>query len=497
VGYDGDEAPDGQTYNEHYPEGYGHNWDIYTIYDGHYPPNILPANPSGIGEFLTHYNVKEKGLYNGEENKWLHGILVRGLRYLGWDDIRPYRLSWIWNELESDRWQNLRNGYAFVGLFDKAYDELKTGPVMTIKGGIPVEPDYPDVNEGQWQNRTLVLFNDEFQGTRVQVEVRVESQDGNITYASGERVFCNVPLGEHIDIPYSFQVPCIGYANLAVILITKKNGEEKFNETKWFKVNSHPSCPSPISNDVIIGETLGSGLTGDFNGDCQVDFYDLAVIALSWLESHEPFFESEGLLVMEAEHYFAKTDGSGPAEGSSWIDRIGGGSAAAGYVQALPDDGLCIDDNIEVYSPHLIYKADFNNTGDYYLWLKAMAQDSNSDSVHFGLDGSAISNDGNDCLQLPTANAFEWLSLLGDGTTRPIVTIPSPGLHNIDIWMREDGAKLDRLLLTTESDYTPGIPAESVGFSEQLVGGDLNDDGKVDMVDFAIFASHWLKSIHP
>lgn len=126
-----------------------------------------------------------------------------------------------------------------------------------------------------------------------------------------------------------------------------------------------------------------------------------------------------------------------------------------------------------------------------------MAVDSNSDSMHFGLDGETISSDSNDCSQIPTTDAFEWLSLSSDGTGRPADTIFSGGLRNIDFWMSEDGAKLDRLLLTTESSYDPANLAESVGFSERLTAVDLNNNGRVDMVSFAIFASHWLKSIPP
>ena len=54
-------------------------------------------------------------------------------------------------------------------------------------------------------------------------------------------------------------------------------------------------------------------------------------------------------------------------------------------------------------------------------------------------------------------------------------------------------AKLDHLLLITESSYDLANLVESVGFSERLTAGDLNNNGRVDMVSLAIFASHWLK----
>jgi hypothetical protein len=33
--------------------------------------------------------------------------------------------------------------------------------------------------------------------------------------------------------------------------------------------------------------------------------------------------------------------------------------------------------------------------------------------------------------------------------------VTSPGIHTINVWMREDGLQIDRILLTTASGYTP------------------------------------------
>jgi hypothetical protein len=44
------------------------------------------------------------------------------------------------------------------------------------------------------------------------------------------------------------------------------------------------------------------------------------------------------------------------------------------------------------------------------------------------------------------------------------ITVDAAGQHTLNVWMREDGARLDRLILTTDPNYTPtdNGPAESL-----------------------------------
>jgi len=226
----------------------------------------------------------------------------------------------------------------------------------------------------------------------------------------------------------------------------------------------------------------------DYNGD--VNLPDLKIFAEQYLK-RVLYSESDGLCVIEAERYFSNKEGSGSTEGFVWCDLTDSRTADVNYMQVLPDDGNNIDVNIETDSPHLSYAVDFNTSGTYYLWLKGMAEDSDSNSLHFGLDGISISSEDANSLQLVESNVFTWFSEINDGS-RPTVTIPSVGIHTLDIWMREDGAKIGRLLLTTDVDYNPEIsePNESPHQPADLTA-DLNSDGRVNLPDFAIFAEHW------
>ncbi len=46
---------------------------------------------------------------------------------------------------------------------------------------------------------------------------------------------------------------------------------------------------------------------------------------------------------------------------------------------------------------------------------------------------------------------------------RATVNVSSTGPHSVNIWMREDGSTIDKIVLTTSSGYTPSGagPAES------------------------------------
>jgi hypothetical protein len=39
--------------------------------------------------------------------------------------------------------------------------------------------------------------------------------------------------------------------------------------------------------------------------------------------------------------------------------------------------------------------------------------------------------------------------------TSVTIEVTEPGLHTLHLWQREDGLRLDRILLTTDSSYNP------------------------------------------
>jgi hypothetical protein len=159
---------------------------------------------------------------------------------------------------------------------------------------------------------------------------------------------------------------------------------------------------------------------------------------------------------MESEHYQANI----PLGGYTWTPVTNPGYSGTGALQALPED--LTNFTTAGQGPRLDYQVQFTRTGTHYVWIRALADSGYSDSLHVGLDGG-------------TAGALYMNGLNQDGVTWTwskqksggiaTINITSAGLHTINVWMRESGTVLDKLVLTPSSSYTPtGTgPAETVG----------------------------------
>ena len=81
------------------------------------------------------------------------------------------------------------------------------------------------------------------------------------------------------------------------------------------------------------------------------------------------------------------------------------------------------------------------------------------DSLHVGLDGVAVTSADRIVGLKP---AYGWTNATADHVIATI-DVPSPGIHTVNVWMWEDGAVLDKLLLTTSAAIEPvGVgPVES------------------------------------
>ena len=87
---------------------------------------------------------------------------------------------------------------------------------------------------------------------------------------------------------------------------------------------------------------------------------------------------------------------------------------------------------------------------------------SHSNSLHAGLNGQLSSVAEH---VTGVGESFSWTGRTDNGQ-RARITVGSAGVHTVNLWMREDGLTLDRLLLTADSSYTPtgdGPPASPRG----------------------------------
>ena len=120
------------------------------------------------------------------------------------------------------------------------------------------------------------------------------------------------------------------------------------------------------------------------------------------------FAEKEGLVSVEAEHFFKQTQTDQRAfhltssRHSPDLNPDGdpahvAGASGGGYLEILPDTRRTHDDKLikgENFSPEpgkmavLSYKVHFANAGRYYVWVRAYSTGTEDNGLHVGIDGT-------------------------------------------------------------------------------------------------------------
>ena len=158
---------------------------------------------------------------------------------------------------------------------------------------------------------------------------------------------------------------------------------------------------------------------------------------------------ADGIVCFEAEHFSARTD----AGGHSWTKvQRPSGYEGDGAMAGLPNDGTAFMTDYATRSPRLDFRGDFVKTGTHYLWVRAEADTDADNSVHGGLDGvpvPALSHIG-----FSASKKWVWANKQMNGQTATF-TVATAGVHTINLWMREDGAVVDRIILTTDPKWSP------------------------------------------
>jgi hypothetical protein len=168
----------------------------------------------------------------------------------------------------------------------------------------------------------------------------------------------------------------------------------------------------------------------------------------------------DGIVSVEAEHY----DDNVAVGGHQWelTGPTGGFTGIAGM--HAPNGRGGHSTNYAANSERLEYEIDFVKTGTHYVWILAWGAGGNDDSCHAGLDGEEVD----------TSNAmsgwngvYQWSNNTMDGPPSTI-EITSTGIHTLNIWVREDGLIIDKIVLTPNPDFSlsgnePGPPESTRG----------------------------------
>lgn len=196
------------------------------------------------------------------------------------------------------------------------------------------------------------------------------------------------------------------------------------------------------------------------------------------LYSGQVFEESDGLLVVEAEHfarqekaetrrwYIVTRDtepGITPDGDPSHADTASGGA----YIELLPDTRRAHSDELITgvnfsNDPGLMavltYPVYINNPGRYYVWVRACFTTSEDNGIHVGIDGTWPES-GRRMQWCEGGGAWRWDSKQRTneqhcGVPYAIyLDIDKPGPHTIQFSLREDGFEFDRFLLTKDREF--------------------------------------------
>ncbi|MCF8380398.1 MAG: hypothetical protein K9H49_12515 [Bacteroidales bacterium] len=104
-------------------------------------------------------------------------------------------------------------------------------------------------------------------------------------------------------------------------------------------------------------------------------------------------------------------------------------------------------------APKLDYRINFTTPGVYHIWVRGQSYDHYGNSLHIGMNGDTLSSsDKLECLG--ENNTWIWDNDTKDEVTATI-EIKEAGPVTINVWPREDGIQIDKLVLTLDTVYQP------------------------------------------
>ncbi len=168
-----------------------------------------------------------------------------------------------------------------------------------------------------------------------------------------------------------------------------------------------------------------------------------------------PFITVDGMVVMEAESYFTNTARSDHAWTETTAQADYSGSSA---MVADPNTGANIKKSSVSLSPEMTYEVDFAAEGTYFVWARIYGEEHVDNTIHMGLNGFPSASK----METATLGAWAWTNVDAKGNLLT-VGVTTAGVNTVHLWMREEGAHVDKVILTTDVNFVPTGqgPAES------------------------------------
>ena len=240
----------------------------------------------------------------------------------------------------------------------------------------------------------------------------------------------------------------VAVAGLNVSFIDASVDDGSITSWMWdFGDGESSTLQNPSHAYEAPGEYVVSLTVTDDDGLTDSESQTLQLEALS---ESGGFVEVDGLVVFEAENF--ESSESNLLTGDEWVNMLVNlDGTYVSMMQALPDDGDVIRADHRVDNARLTFPLIISETGTYYVWLRVWGMPRAS-SVYGGTAGL----DNAMGLGARDVPSTEWVWINAEKSSdRAQVVFPSGGSHDFSIWMREDGFRIDRVLLTTDAGYVP------------------------------------------
>ena len=207
------------------------------------------------------------------------------------------------------------------------------------------------------------------------------------------------------------------------------------------------------------------------------------------------FVEKNGLVAVEAEHFFKQTEDEvrsfhlTHSEMTPGVEPDGdpphlAGASGGAYLEILPDTRRTHAEKLlkgKNFSPLpgkmavLHYRVKFERAGRYYVWVRAYSTGTEDNGLHVGINGTWPAS-GQRLQWCKGKNSWWWESRQRTekehcGEPHKIfLDVPHAGTHVIQFSMREDGFEFDKWLMTTDRGLArpQETGPESVGIGSAL-----------------------------
>jgi hypothetical protein len=173
----------------------------------------------------------------------------------------------------------------------------------------------------------------------------------------------------------------------------------------------------------------------------------------------------DNLVVMEAENFSSNTP-NGTAQWSLTDEPAD--FSGEGAMMAVSDNPFASKEDALAGSAVLSYKINFVASGIHYIWAHACRMVGPSDdSYHAGINGTIEDNGVMLTFHGTTFDNGTWGWINFRNNVEPgNVYVPSEGVHELNIYIRENGFRIDKIILTPSdtNDFKP----EGLGPDETL-----------------------------